>query len=196
MRLPGALVLVLMLLPADAGAAFYRCTVNGSVVYQDTPCADGSGAFTPKPITSMSGSKGGASAGKAATGSAAGGAYNSDKWHFGMPGYELALSESKRTGTPMLVYFYASWCGYCKRVERDVFPDAKVMAQLRRFIKVKIDTEQSNDTNALFRSLGGSGIPFALTGSGGSKLQRISFGNYRPDSLVSELDRVLKAKRR
>jgi len=46
------------------------------------------------------------------------------------------------SGKPVLLYFHATWCPYCKKLEREVLSDGKVRAYLKDVIKVKIDAEK------------------------------------------------------
>lgn len=187
-----ALCLMLALLHTTAQAGvLYKCTINGQVQYQAVPCPKGSGdALKPPSINSMSGTASGARSPAAAPASTAGTPYDSGVWYRGAPGYRLALNESKRTGAPVFVYFYVDWCGYCRSVDDNVLPDAKVTAALRRFIKVRINPEKHPEDDRLFDALGGRGYPYALTGQGDGTFTRFSFGNHVPADTLAGLNRV------
>lgn len=75
-----------------------------------------------------------------------------------------------------------------------MFPDAKVAAKLRNFIKVRINAEKFPEDKQLFESLGGRGYPFALTGKGDAKLSRFNFGNYKADQVLGSLTRALHTR--
>ena len=200
MRTLAVAVLLLVLPVAASAGTFYKCIINGGVVYQADPCPGAGGAVDMKPILPM-GSAGKPAAGKpavksqaaAAATTAAGTGYASDTWHNGAPGYRMALAESKRTGAPVFVYFFADWCGYCKRVDQQVLPDAKVAAKLRNFIKVRINAEKFPEDKQLFDSLGGKGYPFLLSGRSEAGLSRLNFGNYQPAHALSALSRAFSA---
>lgn len=205
MRTLAVAVLLLVLPVAASAGTFYKCIINGGVVYQADPCPGAGGAVDMKPILPMGGARP-AAAGKSAAGktttkpqpaaaatAAAGTGYTSDKWHNGAPGYRQAMAESKRTGAPVFVYFFADWCGYCKRVDQQVLPDPKVAAKLRNFIKVRINAEKFPEDKQLFDSLGGRGYPFLLSGRSEAGLSRLNFGNYQPAHALSALSRALSA---
>ena len=57
---------------------------------------------------------------------------------------EKGLAQAKSTGKPIFLWFYGSWCGYCKKMRSKVFPDSAVIATLNNyFVPIKIET-QSN----------------------------------------------------
>lgn len=57
------------------------------------------------------------------------------------------LSKSAQSGTPMLVYFTADYCGYCKKLDRDVWSQSAVITQVsEKFIPVKINASQDSKT--------------------------------------------------
>jgi len=57
---------------------------------------------------------------------------------------EQALSEARRAGQPVLLDWYADWCISCKLIEREVFADKTVQAQLEGFRLLRFDITESN----------------------------------------------------
>lgn len=59
--------------------------------------------------------------------------------------WEEALQKSKEEGQPIFLDAYASWCGPCKRMARDVFPHERSGDYYNaRFINMQIDMEKGN----------------------------------------------------
>jgi thiol:disulfide interchange protein len=56
--------------------------------------------------------------------------------------FEKALSDAKTQNKLVLVDVYTDWCGWCKKLDRDVYPSAEVQKELKTyFTATKIDAE-------------------------------------------------------
>ena len=59
-------------------------------------------------------------------------------------GWDAGLQEAKRLNRPVLVDVYTQWCGWCRRMDRDVYARPEVREYLAsKFVTVKIDAESS-----------------------------------------------------
>jgi thioredoxin-related protein len=57
-------------------------------------------------------------------------------------GWDAGMEEAQKTGRPVLVDVYTEWCGWCKRMDRDVYANPEVREYLAaRFVTVKLDAE-------------------------------------------------------
>jgi thioredoxin-related protein len=58
--------------------------------------------------------------------------------------WDAGLQEAARLQRPVLVDVYTDWCGWCKRMDRDVYARTDVQAYLaRRFAIVKLNAESA-----------------------------------------------------
>jgi thiol:disulfide interchange protein DsbD len=57
----------------------------------------------------------------------------------------FALADARKAGKPVVIDFYADWCLPCKELDEKTFTDAKVMAELDRFVRVKADLTIAGD---------------------------------------------------
>jgi thiol-disulfide isomerase/thioredoxin len=102
--------------------------------------------------------------------------------------YDAALARATELGRTVLVDFGAEWCGWCKKMDRDTFENAKVIEVVRdHFIALKVDVDV---TPALKEKYAIEGLPTLLfLSSGGKEMQRFE-GYMGPDVF---LERASKA---
>jgi thiol:disulfide interchange protein len=86
-------------------------------------------------------------------------AHTFEGWYDDVPGYQKALAEQKTTEKPMLVYFYANWCPYCKRFTSQILSTSKVQNYVKRFPHVRIAPDNGRAERQLMESFGAEGFP-------------------------------------
>jgi thiol:disulfide interchange protein DsbD len=74
------------------------------------------------------------------------------------PSLAFAIDDAAAQKKPLVVEFYATWCGPCKRFERDVLPDARVQAALAgvSFVRYDIDSPAGREA---YDACHGSAVP-------------------------------------
>lgn len=64
--------------------------------------------------------------------------------------YQEAILKSGETGKPVLVFFTADWCNWCKKMKLETMMDSKVQSLLKNYILVYVDTDKDRSPVAKF----------------------------------------------
>lgn len=65
--------------------------------------------------------------------------------------FAKAEAEARRLGVPLVVHFYADWCGPCRQMEADVLSRPELMAEFgTRAVGVKVNTDNRPDLVSRF----------------------------------------------
>jgi thioredoxin-related protein len=60
--------------------------------------------------------------------------------------YEAGLEKAKLEQKPVVLYFWATWCKFCKRLHDEVYPDPEVNSLLtERFVLVAINIDRDKE---------------------------------------------------
>ena len=77
--------------------------------------------------------------------------------------FNESLEHAKREHKYVLVDVYTTWCGWCKKLDKDVFEDPNFVNYVKtKFICVKADAEDPTSGQELATKYGVSGFPTAL----------------------------------
>jgi len=99
------------------------------------------------------------------------------------PSFEKALVMAKKSGRPILVDFYAEWCGPCKMLDREVWPQASVVQESRNWIAVKVDGDKRAD---LLKRYGITGFPTIAFLKPDGNISKTQVGIAIPPNLQSK----------
>jgi len=81
--------------------------------------------------------------------------------------WDAGLREANNSNRPVLVDVYTDWCGWCRRMERDVYARPDVREYLAsKFVTVKLDAEDESDVGYEGKSLSSRSLAsrFRVTG--------------------------------
>jgi len=59
--------------------------------------------------------------------------------------YDVSTKVAAMEKSPVLLFFTASWCRWCRKLEREVLVEPTVMSQLRKFVCVKLDVDKNHE---------------------------------------------------
>jgi thiol:disulfide interchange protein len=108
----------------------------------------------------------------------------------GYPILDKALTQAQRENKPLVLDFHAEWCIPCKQMEKEVFPDPKVAAQLKQVVFVRIDTDLEPE---LTQKLGVVGLPDIRFATSSGKIVHKTIGFQDTESFAKQLDELLKS---
>lgn len=57
--------------------------------------------------------------------------------------FEKAAKDAKKANKPIMIDFYTDWCGWCKKLDKDVYTDSRVVDLSKKFVCVKIDGDEN-----------------------------------------------------
>ena len=114
----------------------------------------------------------------------------SSSWFEDAEGFGRAKKEQEYAGVPMIIYFRADWCPYCRRMDQDIINSPSVSQFLDNVVKVRITPESSPDNAELGRSMGVKGYPSVFVvphpGSTPEKIHSLSRKENDPMELSAE----------
>lgn len=101
--------------------------------------------------------------------------------------YQEALAAAKAEGKPVFIDFYTSWCGPCKMMAREVFPQQKVGDYFNQnFVCIKLDAEKEGREAA--KKFGVTAYPtFKVISADEKVLFSIEGGNSNADAFVAAI---------
>ncbi len=87
-------------------------------------------------------------------------------------GYDDGMATGKKEGKKVLISFYADWCTYCKKMDRETFSDGEVATYMNEnFIPIKLNSDIEKQLSKEFRV---NGLPTTwFVDESGEKIQAL-----------------------
>lgn len=105
-------------------------------------------------------------------------------------GYAEGARRARDEGKPMLVFFTAQWCDFCKQMAKETFANEQVIDWSDRFVCIQVDADAEPEICQQFHVRGYPTVQFLS--SQGVPLNRV-VGRRAADQLVSQMQAALGA---
>jgi thiol-disulfide isomerase/thioredoxin len=112
----------------------------------------------------------------------------------GMPWYHVTdgFALAKKLHKPIMVDVYTDWCGWCKVLDRETFPNPAVKEVLsKNFVLVKANAEDNADGQRLATQSQVDGFPTVMFFDSNGKLKAFTTGFHPPDEFLTGLRQFL-----
>ena len=109
--------------------------------------------------------------------------------------FPAILKSAAEQSKPVMIDFYAVWCGPCKQMDKVTFANAKVVETASKFVMAKFDAEKGEGIDLAERFLVGSYPTIVFLGPDGNELNRFT-GYQSPENFMPYMELTLEGKSR
>ena len=103
-----------------------------------------------------------------------------------------AMKKAKAAGKPLLVDFWAAWCGWCDKLDATTYRDPKVVKLAAEFVPVKVNTEGTRSELQTAVKYGVSSLPTIAFVSPSGRPLIVMQGFQGPAQFTSSLEKGLE----
>jgi thiol:disulfide interchange protein len=106
--------------------------------------------------------------------------------------FDAALAEAKRTNKHLMIDFFTTWCGPCKKLDQVTWKDARVVEWIdETCVALKLDAERETGLAVRFKVTGYPTIVFV--DASGTEIDRL-VGYHDADEFLRASRSVLESK--
>jgi thiol:disulfide interchange protein len=104
---------------------------------------------------------------------------------------KTSLSLAKHAQKLVLIDFYTDWCGWCKRLDRDVYANARIAQFVdSQFVPLKLNAEDNGEGQAFAKKLEIRGYPCTVVLDSNGKVKGMFYGYRKPAEFPAELTKA------
>lgn len=107
--------------------------------------------------------------------------------------YPAAQEEAKKTNRLIMADFYTDWCGYCKKLDNETYPDKRVVQLASQVVSVRVNAEKEGAQ--LARTYGVRGFPTILFLTSSGRIAGQITGFLPAAAFAGEMERVIQSHR-
>lgn len=101
---------------------------------------------------------------------------------------KTSLNMAKRTQKLVLIDVYTDWCGWCKRLDRDVYANAKIAQFVdSQFVPLKMNAEDNGEGQAFAKKHEIRGYPCTVVLDASGNVKGLFYGYRKPNEFPAEL---------
>lgn len=104
---------------------------------------------------------------------------------------KTSLRMAKQAQKLVLIDVYTDWCGWCKRLDRDVYANARIAQFVdSKFVPLKMDAEDGGEGQAFAKKLEIRGYPCTVVLDGSGNVKGMFYGYRKPNEFPAELGKA------